>query len=234
MSALAALSRALRTSPSAASELSLVGALYNPRWGAGPGLPSRKGRFCHPGVESATVFGLSTPPDIDSQLRAVLSHPGIPWLDAVMTAASSRIVLLAIAALAAIYLWLRSPHRALAAALLGVAIGAADLLTVRVVKPQVGRERPCKADPAHVAHPLGCGRGESFPSSHASDSAAAAVIFAWAAPRLSMLGVAVALITGISRVYFGVHWPTDVLAGWALGAAVGWALLALARLRYLR
>ena len=172
--------------------------------------------------------------DIDVELLSFLNRPGTPWLDSLMGAASNRGVLLAIAALAAIYLWLKSPHRALAAVLLWAAIGAADLISVRVVKPQVARPRPCNTDPVHVVYPLGCGSGLSFPSSHASDTAAAAAVFGWAAPRLSPIGVALVVLVGVSRVYLGVHWPTDVLGGWALGAAVGTALIAIARLRYLR
>jgi undecaprenyl-diphosphatase len=173
-------------------------------------------------------------PDIDIDLLSVLNHPGTPWLDGVMSAASNRGVLLAAAALAAIYLWLKSPHRALAAVLLGLAIGAADLISVRLIKPAVDRPRPCKVDPQRVVHPLGCGSGRSFPSTHATDTAAAAAVFAWGAPRLSTLGLAIVVLVGISRVYLGVHWPTDVLAGWAVGALVGMALVAIARLRYLR
>jgi undecaprenyl-diphosphatase len=174
---------------------------------------------------------LRTPP-IDLDLLPFFNRPGTPWLDAVMEAASNRGVLLAIGILFGIYLLLKSPHGALAAALFAVSIGAADLISVRLIKPQVARIRPCNADPKHVAHPLGCGAGLSFPSTHATDTAAAAAILTWGAPRLSPVGIGLALLVGISRVYLGVHWPTDVLAGWALGAAVGLALLALNRLRY--
>src|SRR5260370_9813439 len=140
--------------------------------------------FFH-GEGSARVFLLPLAPRIALDLLPFLTGPGTAGLDALMATASNRGLLLILAALAAVYLFYRSPHGALAAAMMLVAVGAADLVSVRVVKPRVARVRPCKADPEHVPPPLGCSAGQSFPSAHASDTAAAGAGLSSAAPRLS-------------------------------------------------
>ncbi len=73
----------------------------------------------------------------------------------------------------------------------------------------------------------------SFPSGHSTMSAVVyltlGALLARSQPQqrvkvfLLVLAAAVTVIVGVSRVYLGVHWPTDVLGGWALGA--GWACL---------
>lgn len=96
------------------------------------------------------------------------------------------------------------------------------------MKAAIGRARPTL-----VPHLAEAG-GNSFPSGHSFNSAvvyiAIALAFAAMSPRRSLrwtlIGCAIAmtLLIGASRVWLGVHYPSDVVAGWLGGA--GWAFLA--------
>jgi undecaprenyl-diphosphatase len=74
----------------------------------------------------------------------------------------------------------------------------------------------------------------SFPAGHAATAFAGAVLLSLLAPRLAPAFLALATLIGLSRIYDGVHYPTDVLAGAALGALVGAGAVAAVRLSPLK
>jgi undecaprenyl-diphosphatase len=106
-------------------------------------------------------------------------------------------------------------------ALAWLAVGAAAAVLPELVKAAIARPRP-------MAWPwLIPTSGWSFPSGHAVAGAALYPLFGWLALRSRGrgrlgygLGLAIGVFVGLSRLYAGVHWPTDVLAGWALGTAL--------------
>ena len=147
------------------------------------------------------------------------------------------------AALLAWLLW-RDRLWGLANALaMGIAVGLADFTSAGIIKPLVGRLRPCKLPGLreHLDLLTGCGPGPSFPSAHAANHFALAVALAVTCfaerPLLKWLGILWAASISLGQVYVGRHYPTDILFGAGLGTliglAVGWVYNRLQR-RYRR
>jgi membrane-associated phospholipid phosphatase len=95
---------------------------------------------------------------------------------------------------------------------------AAAGLAVTVLKELVDRARP----PASGVDAIGViPASASFPSGHSATAFAAAVAVGMFYPRLRRPLLALAAVVALSRVYLGVHYATDVLAGSALGVVLG-------------
>jgi undecaprenyl-diphosphatase len=174
------------------------------------------------GLAIAVTSGLSDSFDevVIGVVRADEARRALAFLRPLTEAGSTWAVTIVAVALLAGLIWRRRPWMGLAAGF--TILGAAILNTM--AKTLVARARP------ELLEPIVIERGFSFPSGHSAMGMVAwgvvAVIVARSRlPRplrsalLLGLGVLVALI-GISRIYLGVHFPTDVLAGWMAGATV--------------
>ena len=87
-----------------------------------------------------------------------------------------------------------------------------------VLKDIIARERPCNTL-AEINLLVGCGRSYSMPSNHAANAFAFAMTFLFLRKKIiGYLSLAAAALVALSRVYIGVHYPFDALAGALLGA----------------
>lgn len=169
---------------------------------------------------------------IDRQILLALRNPadlsdllGPPWLEETMrdfTALGGTGVLTLVTLLTALFLLMtRKRH----AALLVVYSVAGGTALSQLMKWGFDRPRPDLVPHGMAVY------SQSFPSGHAMLSAVVYLTLgallartqARTRVKVFLIGAAatVTVIVGISRIYLGVHWPTDVLGGWALGA--GWA-----------
>jgi undecaprenyl-diphosphatase len=104
------------------------------------------------------------------------------------------------------------------------AVYGADL-TATLLKALIPRHRP-------RVHQLVPGpKDHSFPSGHAATSFAGATVLGFFAPRLRVPLYVLAAAIAYSRVYDGVHWPLDVIAGALFGFTIGWGVVRALRMR---
>lgn len=93
-----------------------------------------------------------------------------------------------------------------------------DQLSSHVLKELFGRVRPCEALEG-VRTIDGCRHSASFPSSHAVNTFAAAALFSLFYRRwVPWVAFALAALVSYSRIYLGLHYPSDVLGGAVIGA----------------
>jgi undecaprenyl-diphosphatase len=177
---------------------------------------------------AAIIGGLTAP--LDWAVLHALRLPGQPGVAAVpeagvrlarrLTDAGPVIVRGPLALLAALWLWRKGQGRA-GTALMLASVG--EELLVQLVKEIVHRPRPPHEWALVVAH------STSFPSGHAAGCMALYPLLGWflgglrdrrTARICAGLGVAFALMVGLTRVVLGVHWLADVGAGWLLGGTI--------------
>ncbi len=185
-------------------------------------------------VALVTLATASEPHAFDTQILLALrvaGHPdvplGPPWLEIAMRDISSfagtTVLLLVMVAAVSYLLAIRRPATAFFTLLV---LGGGQILS-SLLKLAVDRPRPELVSHLVEVSTL------SFPSGHAMGAALTygtlGVLAANFSPQraakicLLALAVAVTLLVGISRIYLGVHWPSDVMAGWCAGLA--WAAM---------
>ena len=166
--------------------------------------------------------------DIDKQVMLALNGSDSLYMDGVMKIYTSTSVWIPVAVVLLFIVLKNNSPRGILLTVLAVAltIVATDQVSSNLIKPFVGRLRPCN-DPSmmHLIDTFNGYRsgGYSFTSSHACNSFGVFTIVSLIIRNraLSLSLLLWATINSYSRIYLGVHYPGDILCGALVGSAIG-------------
>jgi len=160
----------------------------------------------------------------ETLLRLVLSWPHPAWLNWLMQAASYAGVGGGIWLAMGLALTLMRAIRFSDFVRLVIAIALVHLVVDVLIKPTIGRVRPPLAMP-DLSIGVDVPESKSFPSGHAANAVAAAFVLHRLSRRARPIVWTAAAIVVVARVYLGVHYPLDALAGSLVGLLCGWVVL---------
>ncbi|MGB9561476.1 MAG: phosphatase PAP2 family protein [bacterium] len=98
-------------------------------------------------------------------------------------------------------------------------ISATDILSSGIMKPLFARVRPCHI--LELTTISSCSESFSFPSGHATNSMAFAFFLFLHKRLLGLCFILLSVFISFTRIYLGLHYPTDIFAGWVIG--IFWA-----------
>lgn len=167
--------------------------------------------------------------EIDIALFRFLNGMHADWMDPVMELISSKGFWIPGYLLIAFLILKKWDWKELV--IFGLMVGAmvilADQIASGILKPWVGQYRPCRPEAGldFAVHTVNgkCGGKYGFASSHAANFFTMATLFSFKFTRKPwpVIFFVLAIISAYSRIYLGVHYPGDVLAGGLIGVLIG-------------
>lgn len=113
--------------------------------------------------------------------------------------------------------------------LLVLGIALSDQVCNNLLKPLIQRIRPCNVlENIHLL--VNCTKAYSFPSSHAMNIFTGCILLSYSYRKIRVILLIIAILVSYSRIYVGVHYPFDVLAGVILGIFCAFIIIILFKL----
>lgn len=169
---------------------------------------------------------------LDQAILLFINGHHAPWLDTIMWYVSQPLIWVPLYLAIIVLLW-KAYDKKWVTTLIGVAVivaafGLSDFISSGLIKAWVQRPRPSHSELAPLLHSVRDYHGGpfGFPSSHAADTMAVAVssllLLRSRNAALWMIMALYVVLNCYSRIYLGVHYPSDILVGALIGACLAY------------